>query len=92
MRPFPISALVRLVGDEHIQVQPLLDAVTNVRLVDKGRGSSITFRTASDLLSPGELMSESTRYLPLVVWLPRQRVEAARAEWNKESAVPTEER
>lgn len=82
-KPFPISDLIRLVGDAYIHVQPLLDVISNVRLFDKGRGTSITFATSTDLLTPGELMDDRTRYVPLVVWLPRDRVEAAQAEWEK---------
>jgi hypothetical protein len=69
-----MSELILAVGDEHVVFQNLLN---DARSIDKTKdGTKITFYTdaiqAEELLDGGK-----TKKIGLVVWLPRDRVDAA---------------
>lgn len=68
-----MSELILAVGDENVVFQNLLnDAVT----IDKTkRGTKITFYT--DAVQSEELMFGDSKNIGLVLWLPRDRVNAA---------------
>lgn len=68
-----MSELILAVGDENVVMQNLLnDAVT----IDKTkRGTKITFYT--DAVQAEELMFGDSKNIGLVLWLPRDRVNAA---------------
>lgn len=74
-----ISELILAVGDENVVFQNLLN---DAHAIDKTKhGTKITFYTdaiqAEELLNGGE-----TKKIGLVVWLPRDRVNAAVAASN----------
>lgn len=83
--PLSLSELVTRVGDDHIRVQALLDVLVTITNIAKPRkrgasyhpGVRITFLT--DQITPGEVLSGKPRMIPLVIWLPAERVAAARA-------------
>lgn len=69
-----MSELILAVGDENVVFQNLLN---DVRTIDKTKaGTKITFYTdaiqAEELLNGGQ-----TKKIGLVLWLPRDRVDAA---------------
>lgn len=71
-----MSELILAVGDEHVIFQNLLN---DAQSIDKTKhGTKITFYTnaiqAEELLGGGK-----TKKIGLVLWLPRDRVDAARA-------------
>jgi hypothetical protein len=58
------------VGNEHLKMQPLHPAITNIRSVGKS-GSHVTFYTQE--LSPGDLAVDHPRQIGFVVWMPYDR-------------------
>jgi len=81
-----MSELILAVGDENVVFQNLLN---DAHTVDKTKhGTKVTFYT--DQVQAEELIggdSASTKKLGLVVWLPRDRVNAAfAAEKSKQAA------
>jgi len=71
-----LSELIAIVGDENVVFQNLLN---DAQSIDKTkRGTKITFYTDADNLQPEELLRAGTsKKMAFVVWLPRDRVEAA---------------
>jgi hypothetical protein len=68
-----LSELILAIGDENIAFQVLLDAAQSV--VKTKAGTKITFLT--DAIQPEELLhGDKPEKMGLVVWLPRDRVEA----------------
>lgn len=69
-----MSELILAVGDEHVVFQNLLN---DARSIDKTKaGTKITFYT--DAIQAEELIgSRQPEKIGLVLWLPRERVEAA---------------
>jgi hypothetical protein len=80
-----MSELILAVGDENVQFQNLLN---DARSIDKTKdGTKITFYTnaihAEELLNGGK-----TKNIGLVLWLPRDRVDAALAAPSQEGNEP----
>lgn len=68
-----LSELILAVGDEHVVFQNLLN---DARSIDKTKdGTKITFYT--DAIQAEEALFGETKKIGLVVWLPRDRVDAA---------------
>mgnify|MGYP007100094249 CR=1 FL=1 len=79
-----MSELILAVGDDNVLMQNLLN---DAQQIDKTKhGTKITFYT--DAISPEEMLGGNrTKKLGLVLWLPRDKVEAAiAAEKNKRPA------
>jgi hypothetical protein len=69
-----MSELVLAVGDENIRFQNLLNDAVSIDMTPNG--SKITFYT--DELDPADLMDRSNcKTVGLVLWLPKDRVDAA---------------
>lgn len=71
-----LSELVLAVGDDHIRFQNLL---TDAQTIDKTKhGTKISFYT--DAIQAEEMLpGRKSEKIGLVVWLPRDRVDAAMA-------------
>ncbi len=72
-----LSELISSIGDENIQVQSLLDALKSASTNTKGETTVSFFTkavTANDLVFGGE----KALRVGLIVWLPKDRVEALR--------------
>lgn len=69
-----MSELILAVGDENITIQNLLN---DAQSIDKTKhGTKITFYT--DAIQAEELLGDGkTKKVGLVLWLPRDRVDAA---------------
>jgi len=73
-----LSDLILAVGDENVVFQNLLN---DAQSVDKTKhGTKITFYT--DAIQAEELLFGQTKKIGLVVWLPRDLVDAAMAQWK----------
>ena len=84
-----MSELILAVGDDNVVFQNLLN---DAQSIDKTKhGTKITFYT--DAIQAEELMfgDKKTKKMGLVLWLPRDRVEAAVAA-EKKTALTTGER
>ena len=69
-----MSELMLAVGDENIRFQNLLNDAVCIDMTPKG--SKVTFYT--DALDPADLLDRSNcKTVGLVVWLPKDRVDAA---------------
>lgn len=66
-----LSELILAVGDDNIKLQNLDQSSISLDWSIK-KGGKITFGTEEEII-PGE----GTRHLGLVLWLPRDRVDAA---------------
>lgn len=88
--PLGITELCRRIGDDHIRLQPLLDVITNVTTIAKPKrrgapyhpGVRITFLT--DQITCGEIATGECKMVPLLLWLPKELVDKARAEHKAE--------
>lgn len=69
-----LSELVASVGDENIKLQNLLDSL-DAATTTKKNGTKISFFT--DQITPTEIMRGSETVVGLVIWLPKDRVNAA---------------
>lgn len=74
-KPLPISELVRLVGDDNIQVQNLLQNCTDLR---KGKKlSTITFATdpkmVHEFIEAG--IGGRSKVVGLVLWMPAEKID-----------------
>lgn len=70
-----LSELIAAVGDDHARFQNLLEGAV---AVDKTKhGTKITFYT--DAIQAEEVLFGKPKMLGLVIWLPRDRVDAAMA-------------
>ena len=87
-KPFPVSDLVRLVGDDHIFVQNLLE---NTKKVSRGRrDATVTFVTGPQFIKPEDALEpEKAEYIGLVLWLPQKRVREAEAVWSRDERTTT---
>ena len=75
-KPFTLTDMIAVAGEENIGVQPLLPAVTNIK-TRRGGGSNVTFQT--DGLAPVDLVDEP-RKVGIVLWFDRD-------DWAKVSAA-----
>ncbi len=84
--PLGISELVRLVGDENIMVQNL---AANMTAGNNGKKqSTLTFATSKEHC--GDAMKaaagiESAKYVGLILWMPREKIDEINASLKKES-------
>jgi hypothetical protein len=69
--PLGMVGLIQAVGDDHIQFQALAECMISVN-AKRGHGE-ITFGTTMDKCA-GFALGESSQYVGLVVWLPRDRL------------------
>jgi hypothetical protein len=70
-----LSDLILAIGDDNVKVQNLFDSIGSAQQTKKG-GTKISFYT--DAVNCTELMDVNTsKNIGLVVWLPREKVEAA---------------
>ncbi|SRR6266478_9542892 len=80
-----MSDLILAVGDEHVVFQNLLN---DAQSIDKTKhGTKITFYT--DAIQAEELLFGQTKKIGLVVWLPRDRVEAAMVQERRATSTET---
>jgi hypothetical protein len=80
-----LSELVRRVGDEHCVIEPVDDCLQGAQSRKDGLTS---LRLLTSQYTPGEIVRGDSRTLGLLVWLPRERVEAALADWRAEQSGP----
>lgn len=83
-RPFGLIEFVTRVGEDNVRVQPLVESVTNIRR-RKPSDSVVTFVTSQEFLNPNDFLAERQRYIGLVLWIPRELVEQARAAHQQEA-------
>src|SRR6267154_3255232 len=81
-----LSDLILAVGDENVVFQNLLN---DAQSIDKTKhGTKITFYT--DAIQAEELLlCGKTKKIGLVVWLPRDLVDAAMAQWKRATSTET---
>ena len=80
-----MSELILAVGDDHVQFQNLLN---DAQSIDKTKhGTKITFYTGA--IQAEELLDGGTpKMMGLVLWLPKERVDAAIAAEKAAKATP----
>jgi len=86
-KPLGIIELLTRIGEQHIRLQNLVESATNFTLKGK-RGhqeTAITFLT--DQMDPSEIFRKNARNVGLVLWLPTELVEAAKAAHASEADV-----
>ncbi len=71
-----IIDLIKTVGEENVQVQPLEGSMTNIAVNRKGL-SKVTFETRG--ITPDDVMRGGGQTVGLVLWLPRDKVAAWQA-------------
>ena len=86
-----VIELLRRVGEDYVRVQNVVESMAGIRLKGKrGRQyTEITFGT--DAITPSDVMRNDCPMVGLVLWLPRNLVEKAKAE-HAAGAPPPEER
>ncbi len=81
MATLGIIELLTRIGEEHIRLQNLVESATNFASRKRGH-TAITFLTQE--MEPNEIAAGNPRNVGLVLWLPADRVKAAREAWQKE--------
>lgn len=76
MKPFPLSELIRLVGDENIQMQNLDDATTSISTTAQGSKAQFVTPIRADL--------NGFEKLGLILWIDRDKAAAALETYRKE--------
>jgi hypothetical protein len=77
-KPLGLIELITRIGEDSILIQNLVESATNFQARGKrGVDTAITFLT--DRMTPDEVFSKNPRYIALVLWLPAEKVTAARA-------------
>lgn len=71
-----LSALIATVGDENVECQFLSDCLDGNQKLSK-RGTQVTFTTKA--VSVMDLIDPASAKIGIVVWLPRDAVNKARA-------------
>ena len=82
-----IIELLTRIGEDHVHLQNLFENATNFAVRGKrGRQhTEITFTTSLESVTPTEIFQGKQRNVGLVLWLPADRVQTARAAWLKEN-------
>lgn len=76
MKPLGIIELLTRIGEDNVRLQNLLETATN--FASRKRGfTAITFLTKE--MTPSQVMSGKPDKVGLVVWLPTDLVEKAKA-------------
>lgn len=68
------------IGDDNIKFQNVVHDLKGIQLVRKGKETQITFLTDPAFITPNDVMSGKPRYMGIVLWLPMELVEKAKAE------------
>lgn len=68
-----IAELISAVGSEHIMFQNLHECILNISATKK-HGSKVTFGTNG--ITPNEVASGEWKHVCLIIWLPKERVDA----------------
>ena len=76
-----LSELCRRVGDEYIKIQNLGESLAGARSHKNGV-TEVSFFTQE--VSPATFVGGDEKVIGLILWLPRDRVEKAQAEWEVE--------
>jgi hypothetical protein len=66
-----LSEIIAAVGDEHIQLQNLLDSTASIQMMKNG-DTKISFFTGQ--ITATEVMNGTAKKLGLVIWLPWDRL------------------
>jgi hypothetical protein len=82
---FALSELIRLIGDEHVEVHPLGQCLTGGKT--KKGVTTITLAIQTDKISLGDLAG----YLPMaysgfVILFPKAKADAALQSWKEQAA------
>lgn len=70
-----LSELIAVVGDEHIQMQNLLESMDEIRQMKNG-DTKISFFT--NQITATEVAQHAAKKVGLVIWLPRDRIPAGK--------------
>jgi hypothetical protein len=85
---YTITQLLLKIGDDNIRFQNLMHDIAGCQLVHKGKESRVTFHTDPTALNPGHLMDPAKApYVVLVLWLPRELADKAKAELDAEGGA-----
>ncbi len=83
MKPLGIIELLTRIGEDNIRLQNLIESATKFRACGKrGRETAITFLT--NQMNPGEILRKQPRHVGLVLWLPTELVDTAKAAHDHE--------
>ncbi len=83
-----LSEIILAVGDEHIQLQNLLDSTADIRMMKNG-DTKISFFT--NQITATEVATASAKKLGLVIWLPWDRLPPEIARHKPRETPPAKE-
>jgi hypothetical protein len=78
-----LSELISRVGDDNVTLQPLMECITDAK--QRKTATAITFLT--DQMSVAEVAIGNPKKIGLVVWLPKDKLDAALAAQGKDGAA-----
>jgi hypothetical protein len=72
-----LTELLGRIGDDNIQFQNIEHDMTNIALGKGGRDCKVTFATDPKFINPTMAATGQLKYVPLVLWLPKELVDKA---------------
>lgn len=89
MKPLPLSKLIELIGDEHVECHPLPDTIRNAKCL-KGGGNQIDISIVTDFITPGQLARGAQTHSGFVIVFPLDKHRAALKAWDAQPAPSSE--
>lgn len=82
-----LAELIRLVGDEHALIEPVADNLQGAQL---RKGGLTELRLLTSQTNPNEIARGGPDKVGLLIWMPRERVDHALAEWRRKQTTARE--